>query len=135
MGLPEDNPAGYQAAALTAAAGRLSGKLMLIHGTLDKNVHLQHTVRFLDALQEAGFAAPLILLPGAGHSPGRPSTCGRCTRPSGSSSSTTCRFDPFSTGKHRHFPRTGRQAMGGNRAGLTFDPNRSSSCEYTMMTL
>ncbi len=72
MGLPEDNPAGYQAAALTAAAGRLSGKLMLIHGTLDENVHLQHTVRFLDALQEAGFDAPLILLPGSGHEPRAP---------------------------------------------------------------
>jgi dipeptidyl-peptidase-4 len=41
IGLPEDNPAGFKAAALTSVAGRLSGKVMLIHGTLDENVHLQ----------------------------------------------------------------------------------------------
>ena len=69
MGLPEDNPGGYRAAALTGAAGALSGKILLIHGTLDGNVHLQHTVQFLDALQKAGLGAPLTLLPGSGHQP------------------------------------------------------------------
>jgi dipeptidyl-peptidase-4 len=72
MGLPEDNPDGYAAASPLKAAADLSGKVLLIHGTLDRNVHLQNTVQFLDALQKAGHSAPLILLPGAGHTPRAP---------------------------------------------------------------
>jgi len=72
MGLPEDNPDGYAASSLLKAAADLSGKLLLIHGTLDENVHPQQTIQFLDALQKAGHTAPLILLPGAGHRPRAP---------------------------------------------------------------
>jgi dipeptidyl-peptidase-4 len=72
LGLPEENPDGYAAASPLKAAANLSGKVLLIHGTLDENVHIQHTVLFLDAIQQAGHAAPLILLPGAGHQPRSP---------------------------------------------------------------
>jgi dipeptidyl-peptidase-4 len=72
MGLPEDNPDGYASASPLRAAADLSGKLLLIHGTLDRNVHLQNTVQFIDALQRTGHSAPLILLPGAGHTPRAP---------------------------------------------------------------
>ena len=72
MGMPEDNPGGYQAASPVTAAAGLSGKIMLIQGTLDENVHFQQTVQFLDALQKAGHTAPLTLLPGAGHTPEAP---------------------------------------------------------------
>jgi dipeptidyl-peptidase-4 len=68
LGLPEENPDGYRASSPLEAAGGLSGKLLLIQGTLDQNVHPQHTLRFLDALQKAGAGAPVILLPGSGHS-------------------------------------------------------------------
>jgi len=69
LGLPEDNPDGYQASSLLRAAGGLAGPLLLIQGSLDLNVHPQHTVQFLDALQQAGLGAALTLLPGSGHSP------------------------------------------------------------------
>lgn len=69
MGLPKDNPEGYDAADLSKSAKDLHGKLLLVHGTLDDNVHPQHTVRFLDALQKAGHAPLLALLPGSTHSP------------------------------------------------------------------
>ncbi|MDR3672188.1 MAG: DPP IV N-terminal domain-containing protein [Holophaga sp.] len=72
LGLPQDNPDGYAAASPLKAAEQLSGKVLLIHGALDRNVHLQNTVQFLDALQKAGHTAPLILLPGSGHSPRAP---------------------------------------------------------------
>jgi len=42
---------------------------MLLHGTLDTNVHLQNSVQFLDALGKAGVTAPLVLMPGSDHSP------------------------------------------------------------------
>jgi dipeptidyl-peptidase-4 len=74
LGLPAENPDGYAAASPLQAAANLSGKVLLIHGTLDKNVHPQQTVQFLDALQKAGQAAPLILLPGSGHAPRAPHT-------------------------------------------------------------
>lgn len=72
MGLPKDNPKGYDAASPLKAAANLTGKVMLIHGTLDTNVHPQNSVQFLDALQKAGHNAPLTLLPGSDHSPRAP---------------------------------------------------------------
>jgi dipeptidyl-peptidase-4 len=72
MGLPQDNAAGYDASSALKAADKLGGRIMLIHGTLDTNVHPQNSVQFLDALQKAGFNAPLILMPGSDHSPRAP---------------------------------------------------------------
>jgi dipeptidyl-peptidase-4 len=72
MGLPKDNPEGYDASSALKAAAQLSGKVMFIHGTLDDNVHPQNTVAFLDALQKAGLDAPVTLMPGSGHSPRAP---------------------------------------------------------------
>jgi dipeptidyl-peptidase-4 len=72
LGLPEDNPDGYAAASPLEAAANLSGQVLLIHGTLDENVHPQQSILFLDALQKAGLSAPLTLLPGSGHRPRAP---------------------------------------------------------------
>ena len=69
LGLPRDNPAGYDAASALKAAAELQGKVMLIHGSLDDNVHFQNSLQFVDALQKTGHLAPLTLLPGASHSP------------------------------------------------------------------
>jgi dipeptidyl-peptidase-4 len=69
MGLLAENGKGYEASSVVGAAPALSGKLLLIHGTLDGNVHPQNTVQFLDALQKAGLDAPMISLPGSDHSP------------------------------------------------------------------
>lgn len=72
MGLPGENAEGYDAASVTRAAEHLSGRLLLIQGTLDGNVHPQNALQLLDALQKAGFTAPLIALPGSDHSPRAP---------------------------------------------------------------
>ena len=72
MGLPKDNPEGYEAASVLGRASELTAKVMFIHGTLDDNVHPQNTVQFMDALQKAGRTAPLVLMPGSGHSPRAP---------------------------------------------------------------
>ena len=72
MGLPKDNPQGYDDASALLAADKLAGKVMMIHGTLDDNVHPQNSVQFVDALQKAGHVAPLTLLPGSSHSPKAP---------------------------------------------------------------
>jgi dipeptidyl-peptidase-4 len=72
MGLPADNKAGYEASSVLKAAGNLSGRLLLLHGTLDDNVHPQNSVMLIDALQKAGHGAQIVLLPGSDHSPRAP---------------------------------------------------------------
>ncbi len=73
MGLPKDNAEGYAATSVMNAAKNLHGKLLLLHGTLDDNVHPQNTTQFLDAIQKAGFIADMVLLPGSTHGPSAPS--------------------------------------------------------------
>jgi dipeptidyl-peptidase-4 len=73
MGLPSDNPAGYDSSSVLKAAGSLSGRLLLLHGTLDDNVHPQNSVMLIDALQKADLPpTQLVLLPGSDHSPRAP---------------------------------------------------------------
>jgi dipeptidyl-peptidase-4 len=73
MGLPSDNQEGYATSSVVKAAANLHGKLLLLHGTLDDNVHPQNTIELLDAIQKAALPTPpLILLPGSDHSPRAP---------------------------------------------------------------
>ncbi len=72
MGLPAQNKAGYESSSVLKAAGQLSGRLLLLHGTLDDNVHPQNTIMLVDALQKAGHPVQLVLLPGSDHSPRAP---------------------------------------------------------------
>jgi dipeptidyl aminopeptidase/acylaminoacyl peptidase len=54
MKLPKNNVDGYKRTAPRFAADRLQGRLLLIHGTMDDNVHMQNTVQFAYELQRAG---------------------------------------------------------------------------------
>ena len=54
MGLPSQNPEGYdQNSPITLAAG-IKGKLLLVAGTADDNVHYQNTAEFAEAMVQAG---------------------------------------------------------------------------------
>ena len=44
MGRPADNPAGYDRASVVKAAGNLHGRLMLVHGAVDDNVHFRNDI-------------------------------------------------------------------------------------------
>lgn len=48
-------------------ASGLQGKLLLVHGELDDNVHVSHTIRLAKALMEADKDFELLIVPGAGH--------------------------------------------------------------------
>jgi dipeptidyl-peptidase-4 len=50
MGLPKDNPEGYKSGSPITYAEGLQGKLLIIHGTGDDNVHFQGTQRLLNRL-------------------------------------------------------------------------------------
>lgn len=67
MGLPQKNPEGYRKSSVVEAAANLHGKLLLIHGTLDDNVHIQNSIQFVDALQRAGKPFNLMLYPKSRH--------------------------------------------------------------------
>lgn len=54
MGLPEENQQGYESSSVVRAAKNLSGKLLLIHGAIDDNVHLSNSMQLAMALQQAG---------------------------------------------------------------------------------
>ncbi|MFK7765718.1 MAG: DPP IV N-terminal domain-containing protein [Mariniblastus sp.] len=69
MGLPQDNAEGYKSTSvLNNKAEDLHGKLLLIHGTIDDNVHLNNTIQFVKELQYAGKQFELMLYPSNRHS-------------------------------------------------------------------
>lgn len=49
MDTPEQNPEGYKASSLIEQAGKLQGKLLIIHGGIDNTVVWQHSLDFLRA--------------------------------------------------------------------------------------
>lgn len=54
MRTPQENFAGYAATSPIRLAKDLQGKLLLVHGTADDNVHFQQTMDYAEALVQAG---------------------------------------------------------------------------------
>ena len=69
MGLPKDNPEGYDNSSVQKAAKNLHGKILLMYGTMDDNVHPQNTIMLIDELIKAGQDYSLQLYPGQTHGP------------------------------------------------------------------
>ncbi|MGB9665223.1 MAG: alpha/beta fold hydrolase [Ignavibacteria bacterium] len=67
MSLPELNPEGYEKSAVTNKADKLKGKVLLIHGTADDNVHFQNTVVLVDELIKANKQFQVMFYPGKDH--------------------------------------------------------------------
>ncbi len=67
MKRPQNNPEGYRKSSPVHAAEHLHGKLLIIHGTIDDNVHLQNTIQFIYALEKAGKEFQLLLYPRSRH--------------------------------------------------------------------
>jgi dipeptidyl-peptidase-4 len=63
MKRPEDNPEGYQRTSHALRAKHLHGRLLLVHGTYDDNVHPQNTWRFADELIAAGIPFEMMIYP------------------------------------------------------------------------
>jgi dipeptidyl-peptidase-4 len=68
MRTPQENPEGYRLGAPVHAAANMRGKLLLIHGTGDDNVHFQNSVRLANALQAAGKQFQFMAYPNRTHS-------------------------------------------------------------------
>ncbi len=54
MGMPSQNPEGYDQNSPIALVKGIKGKLLLVAGTADDNVHYQNTIEFAEALVQAG---------------------------------------------------------------------------------
>jgi len=63
MKTPQENAQGYEAVSLVPRAKDLHGRLLLVHGSYDDNVHPQNTLRFADRLIEAGIPFDLMIYP------------------------------------------------------------------------
>jgi dipeptidyl-peptidase-4 len=68
LGLPAEFPAIYDEYSLVNSAAHLKGRLLLVHGTGDDNVHMENSVQFMQKLIEAGIPYDLQLYPRKTHS-------------------------------------------------------------------
>jgi dipeptidyl-peptidase-4 len=67
MGLPQDNVEGYKAGSAINFAEGLRGKLLLVHGSGDDNVHYQGTELLVNRLIELGKPFDFMTYPGRTH--------------------------------------------------------------------
>jgi dipeptidyl-peptidase-4 len=69
MGTPQTNAEGYRSSSVLEHVGAIRGRLMLVHGLIDENVHFRHTARLVDALIAARKDYQLLLFPSERHMP------------------------------------------------------------------
>ena len=67
MGLPQDNAEGYRIGSPINFAEGLAGKLLIVHGSGDDNVHYQGTERLVNRLVELGKPFDLMVYPNRTH--------------------------------------------------------------------
>ena len=72
MDTPEENPDGYTAGSVMTHADKLKGKLLITHGTMDDNVHMQNILQLIDKLQDLDKDFELMLYPNQRHGVGGP---------------------------------------------------------------
>jgi dipeptidyl-peptidase 4 len=72
MGLPKENSEGYNVSSVVRAAGKLHGKLLILHGAIDDNVSLRNTMRLVEALQAGNKDFELMIYPSSRHGIGGP---------------------------------------------------------------
>ncbi len=68
LGLPEENSEGYFNSSPINFVNALKGKLYLVHGGLDDNVHFQNTSNFIDELIKENKKFQFMFYPGRDHS-------------------------------------------------------------------
>ncbi|ADQ17846.1 peptidase S9B dipeptidylpeptidase IV domain protein [Leadbetterella byssophila DSM 17132] len=67
MDTPQENPEGYKNGNVMNFVDRYKGKLLIVHGTMDDNVHLQNSIQLIDALQEKNKDFEMMFYPGGRH--------------------------------------------------------------------
>ncbi|MDO4881418.1 MAG: S9 family peptidase [Capnocytophaga sp.] len=67
MQTPADNPNGYKENSPLNMAKKLNGNFLLIHGTADDNVHIQNSMRMIEALVQENRAFDWAIYPDKNH--------------------------------------------------------------------
>jgi len=98
MSTPQRNPEGYDATSCLRAAGELHGRLILLHGTMDDNVHLQNTIQLAWELEKAGKPFELMVYPKSRHGVGDPALRAHMRRLVWDAIRTTLPVDPSPDG-------------------------------------
>jgi len=67
MGLPQDNGLGYDNNSPINHVGKLRGKLLIVHGTGDDNVHTQNSIEMIEKLVQANKQFDMMFYPDKNH--------------------------------------------------------------------
>jgi dipeptidyl-peptidase 4 len=67
MDEPKDNPEGYREGSVLSFVKNLSGKLQIVHGDMDDNVHMQNSIQLISKLQDEGKEFEFMIYPGGRH--------------------------------------------------------------------
>jgi dipeptidyl-peptidase-4 len=68
----EQNPAGYDQGSVLSHVDKYKGKLLITHGLMDDNVHVQNSIQLIDKLQDAGKEFEMMFYPNERHGWGGP---------------------------------------------------------------
>jgi dipeptidyl-peptidase-4 len=71
MSTPQLNPEGYKAGAAATHADKLTGRMLIMHGMMDDNVHPNNAFQLIAALDEAGKSYESRFWPNGAHGLGR----------------------------------------------------------------
>ena len=72
MGTPAENPEGYKNGAVLTYVKNYKGVLLINHGVIDDNVHMQNSIQVISALQDLGKHFECMIYPGERHGWGGP---------------------------------------------------------------
>lgn len=67
MDTPADNPEGYKNGSVLSFTDNLKGKLLILHGSTDDNVHMQNTFQLIEKLQLTGKQFEMMVYPNVRH--------------------------------------------------------------------
>ncbi len=72
MDTPEENPEGYKFGSALTHADKYKGYLLITHGSLDDNVHMQNTIQFADKMISLNKDFEMMIYPNERHGYGMP---------------------------------------------------------------
>jgi len=67
MDTPEQNPEGYENGSVMTWADQYKGHLLITHGTIDDNVHMQNSIQLISKLQDLNKNFEFMAYPGQRH--------------------------------------------------------------------
>lgn len=67
MDTPDKNPEGYKYASVITHAENYNGGMLITHGSMDDNVHMQNTIQLIDELQNLDKPFELMIYPNQRH--------------------------------------------------------------------